>query len=314
MKEKTLFGALSKAIKMTQSMEEANGEQVINTTSKIIASMVQEESSVETSTTAEKAFVDAYYNKYKNGDRLYGDDNHPEDADKFIDDATYYMVVARHQPADLTSVVIGETEYKEMGSTDYKIPENRYKYLSIGMNAFVYANVWKVKDGNLMVAIPWLYCGADASTGTCKVVAGGIEYDVTLYEPVAEGSGPYIKSVCMTKKGDHTAEADVSGSKVSVKYGNASQALCMIINDGENDVVDTTVPHFNCYATNCISITCPETVSGTVYTHMQYLIKYEVAPITEERSLDVNCRLVFPGKGDLKYSVHADLVVDPVTV
>lgn len=312
MKEKTLFGAFSKAVKMVASLEETNGEQVIATASKIISDMVKEETTVEASEAAEKAFVDAYYNKYKNGDKLYGTDNHPEGADKFVDDNTFYMVVANHQPSDITSVVIGDVEYKDKGSNDYKDPENRYKYLSIGMNAFAYVNVWKIQDGKLMVAIPWLYSGADAATGICKVVAGGIEYSVVLFAPVVEGKALMIKSVAMSKNGTHTAEATVSGTQINVKYGNASQALCLVIGDEESDIVDKTIPHFNFYPTGCMSITCPETFGGMDCSHVQYLIPYKNAPIEEAYSTNVYSRLIFPGKGDIRYSVHAELVVDEI--
>lgn len=310
-KPKTLLGAMTEAIKNANVMNEENLVQASMTAAQIVAKSVTAETSTETTSTLQDTFITTFYNKYANGNRLYSDDVAPEGTEEqwIVDDANVYMDIATDQPDTITEVTIGGRAYKKTETNDWKVADGRYKYISIGMNAFLYLNVWKIVDGTLKVAIPYLYSGTDFTTGTCEVVAGGLTYAVNMIEPVeAELT---LKSAVMSAKEGFTNDCVVTGDTIECTFGHAAQSLLMIFTSGGTDLTEDTVVFYRLDdETNTMAIVKPETVSGTKYSYRKYLISYANAAVEEPQEVETTINIIAPAYGHIVLNVIAHAIVE----
>ena len=297
---KTLLAAINEAILTSQKLAENDGVDAVNTTAQIIANMVKKEIADGAVKTLADTFKTTYYNKYTQK-KLYSNDFHPEDATDFIaDETTIYLDVADKQP-EYDTVTIGEQKYVNKGSFDHKDKENRFKTVSIGNSGFLYINAWKVVDGVLKVAVPFLYTNMDYATGICKINAGGLSYDVKVCDPITKTLSVKAAEILPEVKG-YPAECKLAGNTVTVKYGHATQAVCFTLTDGETDFTDENSTIYTLDSTGNIGITPPETFSGKAFSYVRYLVKWVNGPVTEPTALDLDITLVVPEVG--KITIH----------
>ena len=310
-KPKTLLGCMHQAIKQAEAMEAENLVQAAATAAQIVAKSVTAETSAETTATLQDTFVTTYHNKYKNGNKLYPADVAPEGTGEewIIDDATLYMDIATDQPDTITEVTIGEHTYKATDENNWKDPDSRYKNISIGMNAFIYLNVWKIVDGTLKVAIPYLYTGTDFTTGKCKVVAGGLTYEVNMIEPVT--STIALKSAVMSEKEGFTNDCVVTGDTIECTFGHAAQSLLMIFTANDTELTTDDVVFYRFDDNNhTVAIVKPVNISGTKYSYYKYLIAYANAPVTVSQKVDTTIHIVSPTAGEIVLRVIGHAIVE----
>ena len=313
MNGKTLLSAMNEAIIQAKVMDADNLVKATQTAAQIVAKTVEAETSAGATTTLQDTFISTFYNKYKNGDKLYSADVAPEGTEEgmIVDDATVYVTVATKQPATIDEVIIAGHAFKKTETNDWKNPDGRYKNISIGMNAFLYLNVWKIDDkGNLLVAIPYIYAGTDYTTGVCKVMAGGLTYDVNVCEPLAEDAVIALKSAEVTAKAGYPNDCKVTGNKVEYTIGYASQALCLTFAAGETELTSDDVVFYRLDMNNfTVAINKPETVGSKKVSYMRYSIAYANAPVTEARDVENTIVIVDPKHGILELDVVCHAVV-----
>lgn len=310
-KPKTLLGGMVEAIKSSNVMNEENLVQASMTAAQIVAKSVAAETSAETTSTLQDTFVTTFYNKYKNGNKLYSKDVAPEGTEEqwIVDDATVYMDIATDQPDSITEVIIGGHSYKKMDTNDWKVADGRYKNISIGMNAFLYLNVWKIVDGTLKVAIPYLYSGTDFATGVCKVIAGGLTYDVNMVEPVEATMA--LKTAVMSAKEGFSNECVVKGDTIECTFGHAAQSLLMTFVSGSTELTDDSLVFYRLDDTNyTMAIVKPENVSGTKYSYVKYLVPYANAPVATAQEVDTTIIIIAPAYGHIELNVIGHAIVE----
>lgn len=307
-KPKTLLSLINQFAKQSNRMEEARLVEAASTTSMIIANMVKKETTVEATQALQKTFGTTFYNKYNSKDEVYCEDRHPESVTEFADDATIYLDIAKDQP-ELNEVIIGGVVFKKMdGNDDYTIPENRWKKISIGMNAFLYINVWKVVDGVLKIAVPYLISLTNYETGICNVVAGGLPYEVNVSDPVTEKLK--ITSAFVMQKEGFPTELVVKGNNIKTTISHATQGLALTLGDSEGDITDTSLNIYVIRDNMNIAITTPEAVSGKNCTYLKYLVPWENAPIKKPIPKTVSHNMiVIPDKGLFEFTVTTEVHV-----
>lgn len=295
---KTLLGLIAELSKMHTEMEAADLVAAAETSAQIIAKMVQKETSVEATTAVQDSMMNTHYNTTSNT-KLYAADAAPEDVTEFIDDATIYVDIAENQPDTITEVKIGDMVLtkSEMVVTN----DGSFKYISVGKNSYIYIHAWKIVDGVLKVAIPYLYANVDMSTGECKVVAGGIPYVVKVCEPVETELS--IKSAFVTPKEGFTAEAVVNGNTVEITQGHHNQVWCLVLACGDEELTDTSLVVYRMDTNNVAAITHPETLGGQDVTYGRYELAWKDEPITEATEKTAELKLVIPGKGSININV-----------
>lgn len=308
---KTLLGIISQFAQQSNQIEEDRLVEASKTTSMIIANMVKLETSVEATQELQKTFGSTFYNKYNSKDNLYCEDQHPESVTEFADDSTIYLDIAKDQP-ELNEVIIGGVVFKKMdGNIDYTIPENRYKKISIGMNAFLNINVWKVIDGVLKIAVPYLISLTNYETGICNIIAGGLPYEVNVSEPITDKLK--IKSVWLMKKNGYPTDIIVRGNRINTTISHATQGLCMVLGNDTEDILDESVMVYVLRDNINIGITTPETIGGEKCSYVRYLVPWENEPIkkmiprTESHNI-----IVVPDNGIFEFTVSTDVhIVNP---
>lgn len=310
-KPMTLLGGMNQAIINAKAMDEENLVQASMTAAQIVAKSVSAETSAETTSTLQDTFVTTFYNKYKNGNKLYSEDVAPEGTEEqwIVDDATVYMDIATDQPDSITEVIIGGRSYKKTETNDWKVADGRYKYISIGMNAFLYLNVWKIVDGTLKVAVPYLYTGTDFATGICKVVAGGLTYNVNMVEPTEATMA--LKTAVMSAKEGFTNECVVKGDTIECTFGHAAQSLLMTFVSGSTELTDDSLIFYRLDDANyTMAIVKPESVSGTKYSYRKYIVSYADAPVATAQEVNTTIIVIAPAYGEIELNVIGHAIVE----
>lgn len=305
---KTLLGIINQFSKQSNKMEESRLVEAASTTSQIIANMVKLEVSADDVKSLQETFGTTYYNKYNNKDALYCEDCHPDDVTEFADDSTIYLDVAKDQP-NINEVVIGGVRFEKMdGNKDYTIPENRYKRVSIGNNAFLYINVWKVIDGVLKIAVPYLVSLTNYETGICNIIAGGLPYDITTSEPLI--TTLKIKSAWVMKKAGYPTEIVAKGNTIRTKISHLTQGLCIVFGTADEDILDTDIMMYIIRDNMNVAITTPETVDGKSCSMLKYMLPWANAPIKKPIPTTVSHNMVVvPSKGLIEFNVITDAYI-----
>ena len=293
---KTFFNAAMNSIAQTKT--------IAHVASKLTAKEVTKESVSEVAT----KFSTTFYNKFANKDKIYCRDFAPDGAEKFADDENIYVDIAEAQPDDYDYVKIGDHAYEDMKSFSVESASGRFREISIGKNAYLYINVWKVVNGVLKVAVPYLYAGMDPSTGICKVeTAGGLTYDVQVADPV-EGKLS-IKSAVVTPKEGYASDCVVTGNVIDATLGHYSQALAVTLNDGSADITDPSTVIYRIDAYGNMGFTVPETISGVSCTYAKYLFPWANEAVSEEAKAHTSVTLMVPAKGVISFEINAKAVV-----
>ena len=289
---------------MNSQMDASDVISAAETSAQIIASMVQKETSVESTASVQDSMMSTYYNKTAST-KLYAADAAPEDVTEFIDDATVYIDIAGNQPDTITEVKIGDMVLtkSDMNVTN----DGSFKHISVGKNSYLYIHAWKIVDGVLKVAVPYLYANADMSTGECKVVAGGIPYVVKVCDPVETTLS--IKSVEVESKDGCAGDISVNGNVIDVTLGHHNQIWTMVLACGDEEITDTSLVIYRMDGNNVAAITNPETLLGKAVTYGRYELSWKNEPVTEAVEKTVNLRLVIPTKGSIDVTVNVHAVV-----
>lgn len=303
-KPKTLLSLIAELADMKSDMEVGDIISAAETSAQIIASMVQKETSADSTAAVQESMMSTYYNK-TSSTKLYAADAAPEDVSEFIDDATVYIDVAGNQPDTITEVKIGDMVLtkSDMNVTD----GGSFKSISVGKNSFLYIHAWKIVDGVLKVAVPYLYANTDMSTGECKVIAGGIPYVVKVCDPVE--STLSIKSVDVESKDGYAGDISVNGNVIDVTLGHHTQIWTMTLACGDEEITDTSLVVYRMDGNNVAAITNPETLLGKAVTYGRYELPWKNEAVSEAVEKTVNLRLLIPTKGSIDITVNVHAVV-----
>lgn len=284
----------------------ANAEDALLTMMTVVSNLSKEEQTPETVKTVADSMQETYYNKFKNKDVIYDASIAPEGTEEqyIVKDDSMFITVANGLPEDLT--------YVDIAGVRRKLGE--VCKISVGMNAFVHTPMWKIVDGVLKIATPWMYAGADPETGIVSVVAGGITYPVQVMEPVDASKRLKIVSADVGKKEGCVGEISFEGDTIDIVLGHHGQAGGVVLAAGDTQIVDTAQQIFIIQETGNASIVTPEKLNGKVVSYMFYPFPYENRPVEEEESgaHRTNTRhLVIPGYGAITLTINATQIAGP---
>lgn len=311
MNDKTFVGMMNlaalQAKKFAEILPDVDLASALATSSQIVAKSVEKETSASATGTLKDTFVSTFYNKFSNGDKLYTEDVAPEETpeDKKFADDKIYIEVAQSQPDTVDTVVIGGFTFGL---------SNRFKKISVGKNAFLYLNVWKIDKGVLKVAVPYLYAGTDYTTGVCKVIAGGLCYNVNVVDPIPVEKTLKIKSIEMSAKEGFTGvveKVDGRANHVDVTFSHAAQALLCVMTDGESDITSTSETIFSITTDGNMGITTPERFGSVDCTYAAYLIPWKNEPVKVPVNGEKRYYLALPKYGTMELAVDYHAIVEP---
>ena len=235
-------------------------------------------------------FIEAYYNKYNNGDVLTE-----------VDDNVFYVNLGKYFGSNNpTSLAIGNEIYDVSETPNVGIS----KSMSIGMNAKTYVPVWKIVNGDVLVALTWLSVDAMPNQAT-DVMIGGQTFIVNVY-----GNSTSNNVLTVTRAGevygpvDYDAIAEINGNTVDFYYTHGAQALGIELSLGNEAVTEANQIIFRKASNGDMGITTTE--AG--YTYALYF-HYNNAAITTPEDYVKLYKLALPGKG----VIHLNLVGHAVT-
>lgn len=286
---------------------DANAEDAMFTMMTVVSNLSKEEQTPESVKAIADSMQETYYNKFSNKDIIYDASIAPEGTDDqyILKDESMFIDVAKGLPENLTYVDIAGVRRKA----------TQVCKISVGMNAFVHTPMWKIVDGVLKVATPWMYAGADPDTGIVDVVAGGITYPVNVFKPAEDPSKKLkVASVSVEKKEGCVGEVSFNGTKINARLGHHGQAIMIVLNAGDTAITDTSQQIFTLHDNGNVSIVTPERFAGVDATYVVYLFPYENRPVKEEESGDQRnsvLRLVIPGYGAITLECNATQIAGP---
>ena len=281
-----------------------NGEDALFTMMAAVANMTKEEVTAETVKTTADTMKTTYYNQYKNKDVIYDSTIAPEGTEEqyILKDETFYITVANNLP---------DVEYVEIGGVNRKA--GKIAKISVGMNAFIHAPLWKIVDGALMVAIPFMCAAADPITGIAEVTAGGLTYEVPVMDPIEDGKGLVISNMWCGKIDNYTAEITREGNTIYTRLGHHGQPAGIVLKSGDTEILDESIMIFITDSNDNVSIVTPESLLGNKATYAFYSFPYENRAVTPEEDGDhrvVTKNLVIPGYGKFSVTIDATQVCD----
>ena len=278
-----------------------NAEDAAYTAAAIVANLSKEEVTADTVKTAGETMSTKYYNKVANKN-VYEKSVAPADTpeDQILDDASFYTAIAKGFPGEISYVQIGE--FKKSAKETVKV--------SIGMNGFIIAPMWKISEDNkLMVATCFLMALADEKTGRVDVTAGGITYSVPAFEPIDAAKPLKITDAVVNAVAGSNATVTFTPDSVSAVMDRFDQAIGVVVSAGEEAFTDTATTLFvYSEGSHTIGITPPEPWSGKDCTYVRYLFKYaarkvEAGEAGQEKHDTIS--IIIPGKGKVRFSLHA---------
>lgn len=296
---------INEMVKQKKEFNE-NADDALFTMMSVISNLSKEEQTPESIKVVADAMQETYYNKFSSNDIIYDATVAPEGTDpKYIlTDDSMFINVANGLPSDLTYVDIAGVRRSF----------DQICKISIGYNAFVHTPMWKIVDGVLKVAAPWMYAGADSETGVVDVIAGGIKYSVNVFDPVDGSKKLSVASVTVEQKEGCVGEASFEGTKINVRLGHHGQAVMVVLNAGDTPITDVSQQIFTLHDNGNVSIVTPESYAGVDATYVIYLFPYENRPVTEDENGDHRTnvlRLVIPGHGSIVLEFNATQIAGP---
>lgn len=281
-----------------------NAEDALYTMMAVVANMTKKEVTPEAVTTLSETVNTTFYNQFSNKDIIYDASIAPEGTEEgfILDDTKFYIDVAENLP---------EVDYVKIGDAEKKA--GKITKVSIGMNAWIYAPMWKVVDGVLKVALPFLCGAADPTTGIAEVTAGGITYEVPVMEPIEAGAALTITDMWCGEIDGHTAEISRDGNTIYTRLGHHGQPAGIVLSSKGTPIVDTSIMIYILDSNDNVSIVKPQTVMGHESTYVFYSFPYEnraVAPEEDGDNRVVTKNLVIPGYGSFSVTIDATQVYD----
>ena len=278
-----------------------NAEDAAYTAAAIVANLSKEEVTADTVKTAGEAMSTKYYNKVANKN-VYEKSVAPEGTpeDQILEDASFYTAIANGFPKDISYVQIGEI--KKAAKETVKV--------SIGMNGFIVAPMWKISEDNkLMVATCFLMALADEKTGRVDVTAGGITYSVPAFEPNEATKPLKITDAVVNTVAGSNATVTFTADSVSAVMDRFDQAIGVVVSAGDEAFTDTATTLFVYNeGSHTVSITPPEAWGGKDCTYVRYMYRYAARKVEADEAgqeRDDIVSIIIPGKGKVRFSLHA---------
>lgn len=296
-KPSTFMEAVGNAAKIQKKQLVDGTIDSISTVASIVSKMVEEKQTVDSINGLMSSIQTTYYNKFTSNDKIYEKEYAPEGSNLFLDEDIYYVTVAHSQPrGKINEINInGEVFTKE----------NRIKQLSIGKNAFIIANIWKINENDdLVVAVPWLCALADTSTGITPIVVNGLMFEVSVMNPLDFGNELKITNAVVTEKTGYPNTATINGNMIDVQVGYKTQAVCVTLSSGETGILDTSLMLFSITNDMDMVITTPEVLGGNSCTYSLYVLGYKEEAVTEYIEKKYVKTLFVPGYGVIEFTIN----------
>lgn len=278
-----------------------NAEDAIFTAAQIVANLSKADVTTESVKTASTAMSDKYYNKFANKS-VYEKSLAPEGTDEanILDDASFYITIAKGIPADLSYVQIGDVR---------KEKKDKLK-VSIGNNGFIIAPMWKVdEENNLMVATALICALADVKTGVTDVTVGGITYSIPAIEVTSEPKPLKITNAVINKKEGSKSAVTFTADSATASLDRFDQAIGVTISAGDEAITDTTKMLFVYSEQNQVfAMTPPETWDGVACTYVRYMFPYasrKVDSAEAGQTRTITTKIVIPGYGVAEFTLTA---------
>ena len=237
--------------------------------------------------TQSETFTNTYYNKYSK--KTLGESD--------IDDSIYYVNLGKYTGSENpTELTIGNNTYNKDS-----------KYISIGNSAFIMVPVWKIKDNNVLVALPWLATDS-LPVGETEIKVGGQTIKIIAYTNI-ENKKLTLKSVgAANTVNNHTNEITITNENeitYNTGYGTHLGGINIADNEG-NIITDSAILIFRKDANGNVGITKPD--DGFSYSF--YPFAYENKTYDTPESKTLNYKLAFIGKGVIELTIKCNKVVD----
>ena len=278
-----------------------NAEDAIFTAAQIVANLSKADVTTESVKTASTAMSDKYYNKFANKS-VYEKSLAPEGTDEanILDDASFYITIAKGIPADLSYVQIGDVR---------KEKKDKLK-VSIGNNGFIIAPMWKVdEENNLMVATALICALADVKTGVTDVTVGGITYSITAIEVTGEPKPLKITTAVINKKEGSKSAVTFTADSATASLDRFDQAIGVTISAGDEAITDTSKMLFVYSEQNqTFAMTPPETWDGVGCTYVRYMFPYAARKVDSAeagQTRTITTKIVIPGYGVAEFTLTA---------
>ncbi len=217
--------------------------------------------------------------------------------------AAYYVEIGDYSGAAPVGITINGESY----GTE---PSN----LSIGKNSHIRVPVWKIEDGKLYVALPWL-C-VDALPGTDSlIVAGATTFKVQVYAAATSGTltidiGTPGGAVALGNKGNLNEVGIAKNGDVytvTEKTDHYASYVGLEIKDGGQTIDGTSAMIFRRnLENNEMGITKGEKANITYAVYG----KYANAPVTTPEPVERSFKLAIPGHGVLNVNFQFDFVTE----
>ena len=278
-----------------------NAEDAIFTAAQIVANLSKADVTTESVKTASTAMSDKYYNKFANKS-VYEKSLAPEGTDEanILDDASFYITIAKGIPADLSYVQIGDVRKEKKDTLK----------VSIGNNGFIIAPMWKVdEENNLMVATALICALADVKTGITEVTVGGITYSIPAIEVTGDPKPLKITNAVINKKEGSKSAVTFTADSATASLDRFDQAIGVVISAGEEAITDTSKMLFVYNEQNqTFAMTPPETWDGVACTYVRYMFPYVARKVDSAeagQTRTVTTKIVIPGYGLAEFTLTA---------
>lgn len=278
-----------------------NAEDAIFTAAQIVANLSKADVTTESVKTASTAMSDKYYNKFANKS-VYEKSLAPEGTDEanILDDASFYITIAKGIPADLSYVQIGDVRKEKKDTLK----------VSIGNNGFIIAPMWKVdEENNLMVATALICALADVKTGITEVTVGGITYSIPAIEVTGDPKPLKITNAVINKKEGSKSAVTFTADSATASLDRFDQAIGVVISAGEEAIIDTSKMLFVYNEQNqTFAMTPPETWDGVACTYVRYMFPYVARKVDSAeagQTRTVTTKIVIPGYGLAEFTLTA---------
>ena len=278
-----------------------NAEDAIFTAAQIVANLSKADVTTESVKTASTAMSDKYYNKFANKS-VYEKSLAPKGTDEanILDDASFYLTIAKGIPADLSYVQIGDVRKEKKDTLK----------VSIGNNGFIIAPMWKVdEENNLMVATALICALADVKTGITEVTVGGITYSIPAIEVTGEPKPLKITNAVINKKEGSKSAVTFTADSATASLDRFDQAIGVVISAGEEVITDTSKMLFVYNELNqTFAMTPPETWDGVACTYVRYMFPYAARKVDSAeagQTRTTTTKIVIPGYGLAEFTLTA---------
>lgn len=212
-----------------------------------------------------------------------------------IDDSIYYVNLGTYTGSENpTSLSIGFNSYGTANST-----------LSVGNNVFIDAPIWKIKDGNVLVALPWL-ASDSLPSGVTEIRVGGQLIKVNTYDSDEERQLTITNSVAMNTIDGYTNSSTLNAGLINYISGHGQHALGVNFSNDSGFAITTEQIIFRKNnTTGLMGITRPDAEDLYIFYP-----EYSESAYTEAAAREFDFTLAIPGRGVVDLKISFEKVVD----